>query len=580
MAYAYQGDFDSRTELTKYGSNALLLYALQLRFDIDDIDTIAAESLTDGRNDKKCDLIYIDDNEGVAVIAQAYLRETPQPNQTAKPNKASDLNTAAGWIFGRDMNDVPPLMKSAVQSLRNAIKDESVTTIYFWYSHNCDESEAVATELQTVTSTAKSLVAEFFPNVQPNIIASEIGNATLEKWYRSLTNMILVTDEIHIPLEFGGFEVSGDKWRAYQAYISGAQLFDLFGTYGDDLFSANPRRFLGIGKRTNVINLGIKSSAESSPVDFWAFNNGITALVNDYTIIENCLVISGISIINGAQTTGSIGTLKERPNDRLYVSLRIITCKDKLIIDAIISNNNKQNEMLPSDFRSNDKCQSRLRSEFIKFPHLYYSGGQRDAMHPRNREVLDPGVVAQILVSYNGNPVDAYSKKREIWKDDNLYASAFNDDLSAEHIIFTYSLSKAIDAVKLDLQRKKSVGITTDMDEEQLAFLSKRGSRILLLSTIVYCLEGLLAQRIANRKKLHFNDNSNFINSTSWWLPVVKFCLAFYSDLLPALSAGGLDSKEKAIEAMRVVSTKVYATMVNVDSNEKFSSVKAHIVLE
>ena len=99
----FWNDFSSRTDLKKYGSNSLLLYALQLKFDINDIDAVAAESITDGEQDKKCDLIYLDENSGIAIIAQGYMRNNPQKDDIAKSNKASDLNTASGWLFERNI---------------------------------------------------------------------------------------------------------------------------------------------------------------------------------------------------------------------------------------------------------------------------------------------------------------------------------------------------------------------------------------------------------------------------------------------------------------------------------------------
>ena len=57
--YTFLNDYEGRDELKrKYGDNSLMLYALQLRFDIDDILSVASEALTDGHNDKKCDLIF------------------------------------------------------------------------------------------------------------------------------------------------------------------------------------------------------------------------------------------------------------------------------------------------------------------------------------------------------------------------------------------------------------------------------------------------------------------------------------------------------------------------------------------
>jgi hypothetical protein len=69
------------------------------------------------------------------------------------------------------------------------------------------------------------------------------------------------------------------------------------------------------------INNNIKTTAEKHPEHFWIYNNGLTAIVNDYSFVEegeqHTLKISGISIVNGAQTTGAIGSLEKIPADRL-----------------------------------------------------------------------------------------------------------------------------------------------------------------------------------------------------------------------------------------------------------------------
>lgn len=132
--------------------------------------------------------------------------------------------------------------------------------------------------------------------------------------------------------------------------------------YKDDLFSGNPRNYLGAGKRKNKINLGIMDTVQEQPENFWAYNNGLTALVNDYEIDDdNITKVHGITIINGAQSTGAIGAVESLKEDFL-VPIRFIVCSDPKIIEEIINNNNKQNEILPSDLRSNDKQQVRLTS--------------------------------------------------------------------------------------------------------------------------------------------------------------------------------------------------------------------------
>lgn len=153
---------------------------------------------------------------------------------------------------------------------------------------------------------------------------------------------------------------------------------------------------------------------DQQPDNFWTYNNGITALVNNYTVTEDetgkNLSISGITIINGAQTTGAISSVNKLKD--AWIPIRFIVCNDTNIIDEIINNNNKQNEILPADLRSNDKTQNRLRVEFEPYTKLYYSGGRRGNSRPsRSKEILDPYIVAQAILAFHGDCVTAYNSK-------------------------------------------------------------------------------------------------------------------------------------------------------------------------
>lgn len=67
------------------------------------------------------------------------MKKNPTETDLAKVNKASDLNTAASWIFTRDINDIPDRIKDSVSELQEAIKDGDINTVYFWYVHNMNE---------------------------------------------------------------------------------------------------------------------------------------------------------------------------------------------------------------------------------------------------------------------------------------------------------------------------------------------------------------------------------------------------------------------------------------------------------
>ena len=541
--YTFWEDYKGRDELKgKYGDNSLMLYALQLRFDIDDIMSVASEALTDGHNDKKCDLIFTDRELGIAVVAQAYNKHNAQESDLAPSNKASDLNTAAAWIFASNVDEVPTQIKESVLDLQDAIKNEEISTIYFWYVHNLIEENnpEVKKEMNTLQVAAQRLVETSFNGKGIKVSAIEVGKNTIEKWYVTSSRRITIDDEILVDSNGCGYEIKAEKWRAYVTTVSGKWLRKLYLEKGDDLFSGNPRNYLGKGKRKKNINSGIISSVQDEPDNFWAYNNGITALVNNYDVDDGKFVIHGITIINGAQTTGAISEASVSEED-FYIPSRFIICSDSNVIEAIINNNNKQNEILPSDLRSNDKQQERLRRDFKKYPALYYNGGRRDGRSIRNKEVFDPYLVSQTVLAYHGDCVTAYNEKKTIWDEDKLYNTVFIDQLTVEHIIYVYSLSRAIDEYKIMLKEKQET--RTESENEQMLFLSKRGSKMLLISVISECMENIIGVKIVDSWNLKFKNCSDFNALVDMWKQIISVVLAFNSNLLPALE-GGLKNKE------------------------------------
>ena len=250
-------------------------------------------------------------------------------------------------------------MVDKVSELRDSLKEGAINQVWFWYVHNCDEKNCnmIRKELNTVQLSAQKLVDYFLSKTEYKVSISsfEVGNETLEEWYNNSNKRISIDDEINVDTNGEGFELKKENWKSYVTAIHGKWLIDLLDKYkAEKLFNGNPRSYLGAGKRKNKINLGIMETVEEQPDNFWAFNNGVTALVNEYNIGENkSLSINGITIINGAQTTGAIAQAKIKGD--FMVPIRFIVCKNNNIIEDIIANNNKQNEILPSDFRSNDK---------------------------------------------------------------------------------------------------------------------------------------------------------------------------------------------------------------------------------
>jgi len=554
--------FRTRDDLKQFAEDALLLFAMQLRFNIQDIITTASNSLTEGSNDKKADLVYIDVESGDAVIAQTYMC-SDMSKKGAPSDKASDLNTAVSWLLNSPIDDLPPNLKSHAEELRQKIKEKAIRYLHLWYVHNLPESDNVNKELRTVEHTAKSaLAANFSENPDVQVQALEVGLSTLEDWYTSISTPILVADEFSLPIA-GGFAIADVNWRAYVTAIPAKWLHELFRKYGRILFSANVRDYLGSRQADKNINNGIKDTADSDPGHFWVYNNGITVLVHKFDEVKEKgqLIIKGFAIVNGSQTTGAIGTLDKAPADNAKVPVRFIMCNDPETVYDIVRYNNSQNKITAPDFRSTDFIQRKLTEEFHLIPQVEYAprrGGQVDAI--RRRPNLLPSVTAgQALAALHGDPEIAYHKKTHMWEDDSLYATYFGKQTSARHIVFAYSLLKSVEERKLSLWNKSKSNTMTTEEQSQLDFYRKRGSIFLMVAAVGKCLEVILGKQIPNLFNLQFKENLSPVTAKTRWSPIVGVASSFAPHLVGGL-ADGFKTRETVKQATDVFLSLVSAT--------------------
>ena len=545
--YNYYPNFTARTDLARYSDNALLLYTLQIRFGIEDIDEVAIDSLVDGSDDKKTDLVYIDGDTGEAVIAQGFY--AIKDRTEAPANKASDLNTAVTWLLTREIDELPARIKSAAQELRDKIHDNTIKRITLWYSHNLPESENVKDELKSAENTLASILESHFEGHDVESLSLEVGLETLEEWYQALTIPILMTDAINLE-NINGFELNESDWQSFSTYFPANILFDLFQEHQTKLFSANVRDYLGSRRSDSNINNGIKVTAETKPNNFFVYNNGITGIVNDYSFndSENKLVINGLSIVNGAQTTGAIGSLPDRPDKSMYVPIRLIKCSNPDTIAEIVKYNNSQNKINAPDFRSNDQYQKRITSEFTSLMDVQYSarrGGSADIIR-RNPSLIPSVTAGQVLAAFHGEPSIAYNEKSKIWDSDRLYSLFFNDQTTAKHIFLCYSLMKSIEDLKLNL-----LNSPTELLEEQenlLNFLRSRGSIVLFTTAVSDCLESILNRRLPNKFGTEFCADISLDKAKEEWMKVLNIATSFVEQLNAGLQ-DGIKNKDKLDQA-------------------------------
>lgn len=530
--------------------DAIGIFAINIRFNLDDFVTVATESLVGGGDDKKCDVLYIDKERQIAVVAQCYV--SSKPRLAAPANKASDLNTAVSWLISTDLAELPEGLRSRADELRTSVVAGEVKQVYIWYVHNLPGSKNVENELRTVETTARIALSKLAPAQDVNIFAEEIFDNKLEKWYTQAERTIIVTDTFKTVIS-DAVEIDQPDWKSLLTVVKGSFMSDLYKRYKTDLFSANLRAYLGSRQSDSNINNGIKTSAEDEAGNFYVYNNGITAIVLDYKVGPRTsrgrnLEINGISIVNGAQTTGSLASISGKISDDLFVQVRFVKATKESIIANVVRFNNSQNKLQAADFRSNDSIQERLRTEFKLIPDAEYEGGRRggasDAIK-RSKFTLPSYTVGQSLAAFHGDPVTAYDKKSELWTNEKNYRQIFTDRTTARHVVFCYSLLSRINEQKLILTKKERKGKSslTQIEQTSLSFLNKKGGNYLLVYIVAQCMETFIGKSIPNKFDLHFVSNISPTRASKHWASIVDMVLPLANQLDGAFSRGRITNE-------------------------------------
>lgn len=433
-----------------------LLYSMSLWLRTLDTQTLEVENLVDGPDDKKVDFFHLDRETRVATIAQGY--ESADWSRADPPgNKASDLNAALSWLLEARLDDIPrPSIRAAAEQLRDALTDGSVRQVDALFVHNLAASKAVDDELATVERLLNALLAKYATaDSQPSGRAIQWSADSVDAHRRALHQAIAVTDELTITSMTPLVELAGLEWRAVVGTVSAKRLVEWEAAYGDDLFNANVRDYLGSRETARNINHQIQQTALSAPDNFWIFNNGITILTNTFRVTNQELALGGVSIINGAQTTGSLrDASKSGDISTAAVPFRAIECRSRELVEQIIKYNNLQNPVAAWDRRSIDPLQIRLQQEFERLGVTYQL---RRGEGRRKATDIHFDKLAPYLTAFYGEPIAA-ANKSEVFESEPRYRAAFRTETDVRHYLFVYRLGEAVSAAKLELRAEVDKG--------------------------------------------------------------------------------------------------------------------------
>nr|WP_320913077.1 AIPR family protein [Bacteroides intestinalis] len=409
-------------------SRSLAAYSLVIvaGANIDD----ACNAVTDGFEDNGLDAIYYDKDSLTLWLVQAkYIMDGTSGIDNGDIEKyckgVKRLIDGAFDKFNQKIKDKQDEILEALDNSRVKIQLLLAYTGRQLSSHNLDSLNEL---LEEQNDTDELLALHDF---------------NVDKAYKGL-EFGMVAAPISEDMLISNWGYMEEPLKSYYGQISGMDLGNLWSKYGKRLFTENIRNFLG----SSSVNDEISNTIKNEPENFIYFNNGITILCDsikkkpmggsDKSI--GAFTCDGISVVNGAQTLGSIGSLYESNPEELnktkvFVKLISLEGVDKTIGVRITVATNTQNKVDKKDFVSLDPEQYRIKIELQMEGVDYYYKRSNDRILPDDNNYLFEEVAFGLASAYNNVDYSTMIKKESgrLWNDASTppYTELFNSTLTA-----------------------------------------------------------------------------------------------------------------------------------------------------
>lgn len=495
---------------------------------MDETDAYEAVSV-DGGNDKGIDLFSIDNEAERVIIAQ--FKFNVKCAYKGKKEELLSLIHTSDWLkdpetFRREGRK--DLEVAAHEYLKATEEGYSVEYLYVYCGpRNKDVDDAA--RIFNVSEAAAT------PSRNCRIVNADALLATYQEGIDQSTRI----PKGRIPcLENSRHEEKGNFGKAIVATISAKSLADLYLAHGDRLFDRNVRLFLGT--KNGSVNASIAATLKSTEErkDFWAYNNGVTFICDDYSPSKNEIILHNFSIVNGCQTTVSLGNAGESAVSDSRVLVRFIAAPEKKI-DSIILYNNSQNPIRPWDLIAQNKHQKKLKKDLgaLLHPYLYVlrKGEIRQLPSKDRKRFKRDGKIqairydlnAQYLAAFRGLPAIAYKDKGKIFT--THLDEVFPPQIRPEEIVLIWQAGN----VARDLVRKELANSIESKEDARTEIL-KRGSTYFIIAIMGLILHERNGKIFLNKIKAEVASSKK---TTSRLRNYATLALEWYVEIAAELTA-------------------------------------------
>jgi AIPR protein len=377
------GEYDGKKNNQKkdaLNSRAIAAYALHVLADVG-VNT-ASDAIVDGYDDNGIDALLFHKEQNVLWLVQAKWVNDGQSSPAAK-----DLRSFKDGIF--DLLNFET--KAERFNPKFALKQEDIKAAF--RSPGLRIKIVVAYSGPELSKHARNVLDDCLEelNDEDKDIA-ELEIFDLAKAYKALTDSH-EDESIDLSVTLMDWGRLDEPYKAFYGKVNAVDAAKWWNQYRGKLFAKNIREFIG----QSDVNNDIRNTLENEPELFWYLNNGVTILCENITRLdiskgsqrkEGTFQVKGLSVVNGAQTIGSIGQIYQNSSPEKRELLEQVEFLVKFIsLDGCSSESglsssefglkvtratNTQNKVEIRDFVALDPQQERLNKEFRSNGRTYH----------------------------------------------------------------------------------------------------------------------------------------------------------------------------------------------------------------
>lgn len=446
--------------------------------DEDETETIK-KAITNGSNEKECDIVFINEQNKTINICQAKYR-AKLGGGTEKPKDVYALIDTVQALIGDDdnWNDFISRASRKVKEILPLARERFLQNrynicLYFLTPYKISKltKEDADRQVRDVVSS-KSLEQDRIRYIylDSTYITDIFEDFQLKSPFIPQISLEVVGD-VCCPQR-------GDQPECYVFSTTARSVNKLYKDYQDKLFAKNIR--LGVSSKQMIPN-AIRQTLLKEPQNFFYMNNGITFLASSLSLQQNGnkIFIINPQIINGQQTTRNIGYIKDEKSIKpeALVLIKAISPRQNKgrskegvsqLVSGIIKASNSQNPVKITQLVSNNKEQINLEKYLAQENWLYERKlGKYDKPPKRHFELSGKKTgsftIAKITEAVLSNifdpqivPTSGAAKLFDFSNQEfkGLYEKIFLASRSSQEFIFHFLVSEAAKPAKKFRKKK------------------------------------------------------------------------------------------------------------------------------